>query len=343
MDPKKQRENRGVRKQRGVIIIWLALFLLMIIGFTSLGVDLAKLATTQAQLQTAADAAALAGGTALNSTTGVLDHDLAVSRAQTAGGLNKAYELIPTPVQVAASDVQIDGDTMVTVTTRRVGDTGMVTHFAAVFLGPALHKLDMTATASAAVSRSDMVCCGLIPVAAILPSQFVVDCSTTYELKLDAGQGGSRYGFLQFPDCQSGACAGVSSSGAALFRCLLANGYCCCISEGDQLACEHGNMDGPFRAGLQARWAADSDQRTGICYSQYTGNMQRVVQVPLTDPVAGTGNDCHYTVRALASFFLVEPPRNNPNLGIRGQFIRTITPGHGSSGHGTSYNVHLVR
>jgi Flp pilus assembly protein TadG len=339
MDPKKD-----TQRERGVLIIWHALFLIMIIGLTSIGVDLAKLATTQAQLQTAADAGALAGATALNPTTGLLDHDVAVTRAQTAASQNKAYQLVPTPVTVPDADVQVDGDTMVTVTARRTGDTGMVTHFAAVFLGPEMKKLDMTAVAAAVVSRSDMVCCGIIPIAAIPPSDWVPQCGQVYELKLDSGQnGGARYGFVRLPDCPNGACAGMPSGGANTFRCLLANGYCCCIQEGDQLRCETGNMDGPFHQGLLDRWNADSDQRTGICYSQYTGNMQRVVELPITTPVAGTGGNCHYTVLALASFFLVEPPRPNPNDGIRGEFIRTVNPGHGSVGHGTSYNVHLVR
>ena len=83
--------------ERGVLIIWLALFLLTMIGFVSIGVDLAKLSTTQAQLQTAADAAALAAASAIDSNTGKIIHDEAVLRAQTTGGLNKAYELVPTP------------------------------------------------------------------------------------------------------------------------------------------------------------------------------------------------------------------------------------------------------
>src|SRR5437762_13922321 len=53
--------------QRGILIIWLALFLMMMIGFVAIGVDLAKLGATQGQLQTAADAAALAAGTAIES------------------------------------------------------------------------------------------------------------------------------------------------------------------------------------------------------------------------------------------------------------------------------------
>src|SRR5437762_1321040 len=110
--------------QRGILIIWLALFLLLLIGFVAVGVDLAKLSATQGQLQTAADAAALAGGTAVDPGTGKLIHDLAVSRAQTTGLRNKAYELTPTPVEILASDIEITGDTMITVYARRTAASG---------------------------------------------------------------------------------------------------------------------------------------------------------------------------------------------------------------------------
>src|SRR5438093_6483072 len=77
------RKNAG-RGERGVMIIWLALFLLVLIGFGSLSVDVAKLAATRTQLQNAADAAALAAVSALDPETGVIMTAAAVARAQAA-------------------------------------------------------------------------------------------------------------------------------------------------------------------------------------------------------------------------------------------------------------------
>jgi len=56
----------------------------VLIGFGSLSVDVAKLATTRTQLQNAADAAALAGASALDPATGVIQQATAIARAQTA-------------------------------------------------------------------------------------------------------------------------------------------------------------------------------------------------------------------------------------------------------------------
>src|SRR5439155_7756088 len=58
--------NPGKRSQRGVIIIWLTLFLLALIGVTSLGIDMAKVMGAHTQPQNAADAAALAGVSAID-------------------------------------------------------------------------------------------------------------------------------------------------------------------------------------------------------------------------------------------------------------------------------------
>src|SRR5216117_3101049 len=60
-----------VLRDRGVIFIWVALFLLMIVGFVALGVDIAKLMATRSQLQNAADSAALAGASAIDPATGI--------------------------------------------------------------------------------------------------------------------------------------------------------------------------------------------------------------------------------------------------------------------------------
>ena len=74
---------RNVHKnERGVVIIWSAFFMIMMLGFVALGIDVAKIMATRTELQNAADAAALAGASGLNLETGRLDPDSAVTRAQ---------------------------------------------------------------------------------------------------------------------------------------------------------------------------------------------------------------------------------------------------------------------
>lgn len=53
--------NKPPRGQRGVVLIWFALFLPVLIGFIALAVDVSRLYLIRVELQNAADAAALAG------------------------------------------------------------------------------------------------------------------------------------------------------------------------------------------------------------------------------------------------------------------------------------------
>jgi uncharacterized membrane protein len=53
--------NKQPHAQRGVVVIWFALLLPVLLGFTALAVDLACINLARVELQNAADAAALAG------------------------------------------------------------------------------------------------------------------------------------------------------------------------------------------------------------------------------------------------------------------------------------------
>src|SRR5262245_20934093 len=94
------------RRERGVVIVYLAFFIVVILGFLSLAVDGAKLVATRTQLQRAADAAALAGVSAIDLETGTIIPDTAVARAQETAALNKAFSDGPTSVVVAPGDVE---------------------------------------------------------------------------------------------------------------------------------------------------------------------------------------------------------------------------------------------
>jgi len=100
------RIHRGKHKQRGVVIVWFALFMLLMLGFIALGIDVAKLMTAKTQLQNAADAAALAGASAVDWTNGHLMPDTALVRAQLAASQNKAFIDKSEPVTLAAGDVE---------------------------------------------------------------------------------------------------------------------------------------------------------------------------------------------------------------------------------------------
>jgi Flp pilus assembly protein TadG len=338
-----ERQTKTDNRQRGAVMIWVALFMLFILGFVALGIDTAKLAGGRTQLQNAADAAALAGASAISFSTGTVIQDTAIVRAQATALQNKAYVDKPEAVVVAAGDVTFPTTTQVKVTVRRQAGLGgeIVTHIAQV-LG--ITSLGMTADATARVEPASEVSCGLAPLFMSPPpgEEFQVGCATNYTLKYGGGAGSNgNYGGLSLPGCDNGPCAGMSAGGAATYRCLLENGYCCPISIGQVLQTEPGSMAGPTRQGLTGRFNNDTDRREGICYNQYTGNGMRVIYVPITTDPAGGRTDV--TVVKFAAFFLTRLPGSGGAATIVGEFLYETVPGSGGGpSTGTAYTIRLI-
>jgi Flp pilus assembly protein TadG len=330
--------------ERGVVIIWIAFFMLFMLGFVALGIDVAKLMATRTELQNAADAAALAGASAVNSQTGNVMADSAVARAQETAVKNKAFVNEPLPVQLLAADVSFPTNRQVKVVVRRDATAGgaVVTHVAQV-LG--IRSLAITATAVAEASPASEQCERLVPMGAIPPpgqAGFLVGCSNVYSLKLGAGSGTTgNYQALDFPGCDEGTCAGYSPTGANTYRCLLASGYSCCVKIGQTIQTEPGNMTGPTRQGLQDRWDADNDRRSNICYSAYTGNRNRIVNVPVIQSLGNGRTDVK--VIGFAAFFLRTRPTGGSQQPVEAEFIYDIVPGSGGGGNSTVFAIRLVK
>lgn len=330
---------------RGAIIVWFALFLLLLLAFGSLGVDVAKLAATRTQLQNAADAAALAGGSALDPATGVIVTDVAVTRAQVAAASNKAFVSDPQPVTVPAADITFPSPGMVHVITRREGDQSVVMTLAQV-LG--IKSLEMKASATAKVETTGTALCGIVPLGCTPdPGEtFQVGCANTYTLKVGGGAGtGGQYGAVDFPQCaDKGDCAGMPATGADTFRCLIEHGYCCGVSIGDVLNTESGGMSGPTKQAIDYLFDNDAVKTQDICHSDYVaagGNGSRVIFVPITTPVAGQAT---VTVKGFAAFFLRDRVGSGSNQTLTGEFLYQVIPGTGGgSGNGAvAYSLRLV-
>jgi len=337
----RRHEGGPGRGQRGVILIWVAMFLLIMMSFMSLGVDLSKLMATRTQLQNAADAAALAGASAVNPATGIIDADSAVVRAQFAAVENRAFIDGPQPVVVSASDVVVTDGDKVKVTTRREGATSIVTYVAQV-LG--ITSLQMKATATAKAEPTGASLCGLVPIGVVPPpgGTFLTGCSPGYVLKVGGGAGSNgNFGGMDFPSCQAGPCGGMPATGSNTFRCLVHNGYCCQVSIGDQITSEPGNMSS-FRKAVLDRFKDDTDQRQGICYDQYNGNGLRIIVVPVVSPF-GSGRST-VTVLRFAAFFIKNIPGSGANSTLEGEFIYYVTPGTGggSTNGAVAYSLKLV-
>lgn len=331
------------KNERGVVIIWTAFFMLMMLGFVALGIDVAKLMATRTELQNAADAAALAGASALDRTTGQLMPDSAVMRAQYTSSGNKAFVNAPVSVTLLAGDVQVNSvDNTVKVTVRRdaAGDGSMVTHVAQV-LG--ITTMDVSATATAKADRVCEQCERLTPMAALPPpgeTGFQVGCGRVYTLA--EGQGGGANGnwqLLSFPDCDEGQCSSMSGlTGADYLRCLLEHGYACCVGINDIVQTKPGANVGAVRPALQARWDADPDKTPDICYRDYTGDGHRVVHVPVTRSLGGGRTDV--IVVGFSAFFMKRRPVGNDP--VYAEFIYDVVPGEGGNCNSTVFTIRLI-
>ena len=311
------------------MIVWVALFMLLMLCFVALGIDVAKLNATRSQLQNAADAAALAGASAIDPASGVIDATSAVTRAQQTCSLNQAFVDREASVALDPADVVVGSHTC-KVTVRREGANSIVTHFAQV-LG--IKTLEMAATATAKADTAHAVDCGILPLTAAPFSGQQFQYGQDYVLKdPDAtGYGNGWYGEVQLPAClTSGPCAGMPASGAASYGCLLRYGYCCEVKVGETLNKQTGNMSGPNREGIRYRFEHDTVRDEGVSYADYAaagGNGQRLVTVPITQDGGAT-----VTVTGFANFFLKNVPGTGGNSVIIGEFVHATVPGVGNGG-----------
>jgi Flp pilus assembly protein TadG len=340
--------------EHGSILIWVALFMLLMLGFVALGVDGAKLMATRTQLQNAADAAALAGASAVNYSTGLIDQARAEPLARAASANNKAFIGGPSPVLDAV--VTFPQPDRCQVDVSRTGSTAIVTHLAHVV---GVRTLDATATATAEVTRPDCVF-GLRPLGvgnATEPFQYVVG----QEYALMQGFASGNYQHLDFsqidppldPPCTQGPCAGVGGQGGALLRCMIQNGLGCCVGQGRRIRVQTGVSSGPVGQAIDALFDDYGDIRTQYpsnqtntypVYRAAGGNDSRVVVVPLVQfvPTGCKGNNCWAEVHGFASFFLKRRYSSGQKT-FYGEYIKLEVPGQGTGGDGTTYSIRLVK
>jgi Flp pilus assembly protein TadG len=297
--------------ETGSVVVFSALIMVVLAAFATLAVDYGFLQYKRSQLQTAADAAALAGAADL------LRHgdDFNTVRATAVDfGQRNLGEQDTVASAVTASDVELlKGETSAagaTPDTVRVtaGRTTQRGNPVDMFLGPVLgwNTQDLTATASASLFCSDQTKC-LKPFSP--PAKFTWDdsCDTDKKFKnndafdpgsscelssvnvlgYDAGDLGAPIvlklsdshdtvvpGHFQAVDYPP-ANTGDPESGAAVYRLNIAG---CTASnntvvrEGDELVIEPGNMVGPTNQGLAELIATDPGASWDSATNSITGS-----------------------------------------------------------------------
>jgi len=338
------------RGEEGIALLYVAIFLLVSLWFVSLAIDVGKLMAAKTELQAAADAAALAGASAINPLTADINQPDAKARAAAAAAGNKAYENIKTSVVIDPdADVAFPGVRQVKVTVYRdaAHSNSVMLHFAQTVL-PAMKRMGVTANATAKVDALIGVCEGLAPFAPEQqPGGFSKDCGTSYPLKLGAGNStNGNFQLLDFPNCAEQG-PPPNGGGAAEIYYYIVHGWDCCYKIGDLITIDTapGNKVGKVRDGLQDRWDADTDKRDTICYQQYKGNQKRVFLCPIIAEFDVNGKSQVKIVNFAAFFLLKRPTGNFVQDGIQGQFIDYIAPGivADTPPPGASlYGIHLI-
>jgi hypothetical protein len=174
------------------------------------------------------------------------------------------------------------------------------------------------------------------------PTGFVTDCAVDYILKggVGAGQQGN-YQFLDLPSCPDNGTGGGANAVAE----YTLHGYKCCLDIGQEVFTEPGVKFGPFMSALQARWDADSDKNSGICYEDYKGNGSRVFVTPIVSTFDVNGKKIIKIVK-FGAFFLKYRPSGGPSAPITGQFVNYVVPGNGGPTpppDNKIYGIHLVQ
>jgi hypothetical protein len=349
------------RSERGATLVMVGGAMAMVFGFAALAVDGAILMVTRTQLSNAADAAALAGATALIGG----DQAEAVNRAVQFAGLNTAFEQKQTAVEITPNDITFPAPDEIRVVTHRTGAQGVRTYFLRMIGGP--NAANMTAAATAKVY--DICSSRCIKPWAIPdrwddtngngfwePGEYYDVENTGYIAPRDVGEPailklgsphetavpGIFYA-VNFPPLDSGD--GKPLPGASWYKSWIEGCSPYLVSVGDRLQLEPGRMVGPTDQGVRELISRDPgaywDPATRTVQGSAFAQSPRVGLIPFFDPTLSPAPGRNYvTVAKLGAFFIESIDQNND---VRGRFIQITTQGRPcGGGSGTSFVKNIV-
>ena len=297
-----------LKDQTGSVIIMVIVTLIALFAFAVIAIDGAVLITSKVQLQSAADAAALAGASGLVEGS----DDLAIERAIEFSSYNKAVGEEHTAVFIDEGDVSFPEMDVCRVRTHRTEATGdaLRTYFLQV-ITPGRNSADMAAVAAA---RAYDVCGSKCLKPWAIPDRWndangdgVLDDDEVYDpdgtgyvapndvgaqivLKVGNPHATVAPGIfypVNYPplDNEEGM---KPLTGGAWYREWISECEPYMIAEGDRLQLEPGNMVGPTMHGMEelialdpgARWDAGSQSIVNSAF----GASPRIGLVPFFDP-----------------------------------------------------------
>jgi len=289
---------RKIWNQKGQAAVLLAAALPFLLGFMTLSLDAGRVFVAHEKLQSAADAAALAGASYLPG-----DTSQAISAAvatAVANGVPKA--------DVAAEIIGSSGNQISVSTTNTLS----------LFFGP-LIGIPSATTGAVSVAEAGLPesMSGLIPLGVVQGNYTV---GQTYTLKTSSGSGtDGDFGPLWFGD---------ASPGASTYEKDLRDGAPVIISVGETIETEPGNMVGPTDSGLQGRISDAGGSESGGCQN-FNGaggtagdvTSPLLVYVPIITPPAQGRTSV--TVVGFAAFWLEKVSGGE----VTGEFLKESVTG----------------
>jgi hypothetical protein len=327
-----------------------------LMSFAIIAIDGAVLMTTKGQLQSAADAAALAG------VSGLLEGDqtLAVGRAIDFAGFNRAVQDTMRSVTITPADVSFPDAETIRVRTHRTTATGdpLRTYFRKLVNPFRPNTADVTATAEAwwfDVCSSEC----LKPWA--IPDRFddansngIFDTGDSYDPDVTGYQAPGDIGLqivLKMGNPQQAVTPGHffpvdfppldypgenPLTGGDWYRTWIYDCNPYLVGPGDRLQLEPGNMSGPTKQGVEelvaldpnARWDAGSQT---VVNSDY-GFSPRIILVPFFDPTYDSKSGRNWVRISNVGAFFIEGINSQGD--VTGRFMKVTAQGMPCPGGG---------
>jgi len=305
--------------EKGAVLVFVALTLPVILGFSALVIDIGMLMENRRLLQNGVDAAALSGALLLPEAQGN-SIATAISYAQD-NGIQGGELVTPT-----VSTTYVPNDT-ITVSAQR----SVPFSFARV-LGINSGTVNATAKAASGIVGKSK---GVLPWGVENPSgvpgcnpdnEFCFEFGQFYTLKL--GPGGGIQGAYQG--------LAIDGDGSSIYRESLVNGSTNYLTAGTWVPLQTGNMAGPTNQGLNQR-IGQNNQTFSDVVSYNSGNTPqytlldpdspRLVILPIVREYSGQGSSTDAYVQGFSYFFVESWQRIGNDMDINGYFIDTTVPG----------------
>jgi Flp pilus assembly protein TadG len=297
--------NRRRRGERGSVLVVSAVGMLGFLLATGLCVDISHFYLVKTELQNAADAAALAGASALDSSSKGIT--TATDRAVQA---MNSYEFNKTGVAIPRANVRFaknltDFDNGKDVSEASASAQGMANkiRFVRVQVPPAPVKVffasmmlggtrNVSADAVAGMSVPINKVCEWIPLSVVDDDVDTIKPGNLYIIRAGPGGNGNR------PSPGNYQALSFGGHGSNILRDNLASGVHQCITAGDTVETEPGVNAGPVRQGINTRFddynggnldpatePPDTNVAENITHTQYENGAP--IQAPSHTPVAG--------------------------------------------------------